>query len=422
MADQTVANWGDFLYELRGPMQQLFPSEFVLMAEIDRTTRDQGPNQDREIFSGNQVRVPILPVPHQGGGFVAEAGTWNVPIAQETNKATITMARYVMPVSVTPDLLQTALNNAAAQAMATLVKTARVGIARDENTALQGDGTGLLGTFVSGTSPGLGPFVIGTAANPANADEFYPGRVLDILTKSNGADPGQGLRRKISVTTDNNDGTISVTFLTGQQASDGGTGSITISTNEGFYLPGSYGNVCQGLQQGLAITGTFEGIDKAAKAYWQAIDGRSGTTTVVPLTTSMLDGAVRKVWVAGVTSFQFAIGDPAVFDLYKQSLYTQTRWAGQTGTLATGFEGVSYNGTVLVGDHQHKRGSMSFLTKDALQMYGFKPGPDFLDDDGSMFRRFTRTLPKEFDLVDWYQFGFLRCNPHVFLNNLARAA
>ncbi len=391
------------------------------MAEIDRTTKDSGPNQNREIFSGNQVRVPLLPYPHQGGGFVTESGTWNVPIAQATDKATISMARYVMPVSVTPDLLMTSLNNAAAQAMATLVKTARVGMARDENTALNGDGTGLVASVASGASPGL-TLVFGSAAAPANADELYPGRVLDILTRSSGADPGNGKRRLISTSTDNNDGTVTVVLDTASQASDGGSGNVTFSANEGAYLPGSYGNVCQGLQQVLATTGTFEGINKANAAYWQGTDGRGGTTTTQPLTTSMLDGAVRRIWSTGVKSPSFWIGDPAAIDLFKQGLYSQSRWAGQTGTLATGFSGVSYNDQILIAEHQHKRGSVTGVHKEDLQMYGFQPGPDFLDDDGAMFRRFARSLPKEFDLVDWYQMGALKCATHVFLNNLSRAA
>lgn len=420
MADQTVSTWGDFFYEMRGPMQTLFPTKFILTAEIDRITDGPGPNQDRETFSGNSVRIPIQPVPHQGGGFISETGTWNVPIALQTNKASVTMAQYLMAVSVTPNLLKQSINNAAAQAMATLVKTARIGIARDENTALNGDGTGLIATVASGSTL---TFVFGTTTAPANADELYPGRVVDILTKSNGANPGNGLRRLISSSVDNNDGTVTVVFSTTSQASDGSSGNITASTTEGAYLPGSYGNVCQGLQQGLAVTGTFEGIDKAAYSYWQGTDGRGGVTTQLPLSTAMLDNAVRRIWPAGVEAPSFWIGDPAVIDLYKQSLYSQSRWTGQTGTLSTGFSGIAYEGGgVLVKEHQHKRGSITGINKDSLQMYGLAPGPDFLDDDGNMFRRFTRTLPKEFDLVDWYQFGFLRCNTHIFMNNLSRAS
>jgi hypothetical protein len=57
-----------------------------------------------------------------------------------------------------------------------------------------------------------------------------------------------------------------VTFSTTAVASDGGSGNITFSSNEGIYITGSYGNAMQGLQQACATSGTFEGIDKARRA------------------------------------------------------------------------------------------------------------------------------------------------------------
>jgi len=169
----------------------------------------------------------------------------------------------------------------------------------------------------------------------------------------------------------------------------------------------------------------FEDIDRSTGStnhYWRGTDGRAGNTTPATLSTAMLDGAVRRIRAFGQRKPSFWIGDPAVIDAYAQSLYNLTRWAGQTGVLATGFEGISYRGTILVGDYQMERGTLVGVDKDAIQMYGYQPGPDFLDDDGGQFRRFQRSLPKEFDLVDFYQAGYLRVNTHVYLRDLSRAA
>jgi hypothetical protein len=420
MADQVVSDWTNYLYEMRGELQKLFVNKFVLMKMVDRATPESNGGANREIFSGNQARFPILPYPHASGGFISETGTWNVPSKIVTDKATVTLTRYLLPISVSPDLLMTSLNHSAAKAMATLVETAYVGMARDENSALNGAGDALIASVASGTSPGL-TIVFGSASAPANADELAPGRIFDILVRSSGADPGSGLRRLINTSTDNNDGTVTVVFDTAATASDGGSGNITFSSNEGAYLPGSYANPAQGLQQILAVTGTFEGINKATKQYWQGTDGRAGTTTVQPLSISMLDGAIRRLWSANVDGPTFWIGDPASIDLFAQSLYTQNRWAGQTGTLATGYEGVSYKGKILIDEHQHKRGSITGIHVPSLQIYSFKNGPDFLDDDGGIFRRILRSLPKEMDLIDWWNLAAMRCATHVFLNNLARA-
>ena len=67
------------------------------------------------------------------------------------------------------------------------------------------------------------------------------------------------------------------------------------------------------------------------------------------------------------------------------------------------------------------KGGVRFIDDASLQLYGDKEGPDFLDDDGAIFRRFTRALPKEAELFDRVQLGAIKCNTIVFLNNLAQA-
>ena len=70
----------------------------------------------------------------------------------------------------------------------------------------------------------------------------------------------------------------------------------------------------------------------------------------------------------------------------------------------------------------HKKGGIKLIDKASLQLYGDKPGPDFLADDGSMFRRFARALPKEAELVDRVNLAATKLNTLVFLNNLGSAS
>jgi hypothetical protein len=159
---------------------------------------------------------------------------------------------------------------------------------------------------------------------------------------------------------------------------------------------------------------------------WQGTDGRIGDTTTLPLSQQMLDKAVRIGRRSGLGKWDFGIGDPAVIDLYKQGLYSQVRYEPQNARLNSGFPGIVYDGAdapiILVKEPAHKKGGIKLIDKASFQLYGDKAGPTFLQDDGAMFRRFTRTLIKEAELLDRFQMGVKKCNTCVFINNLQQAS
>jgi hypothetical protein len=141
-------------------------------------------------------------------------------------------------------------------AVAAYTKQARQALASIENDFLHGNGDALLATV---TDAATSLTITATAGD--NFDRLYPGRIVDVLTRSTGADPGQGLRRKIASV---NKTTGVITFSTTQTASDGGSGNIVHAATSGIYITGSYGTAVQGLKQATAVTGTFQNIDKAA--------------------------------------------------------------------------------------------------------------------------------------------------------------
>jgi len=456
MADNTLASWAPFLYEMKGKVVEVFPSEAPFLAEmsgydshagmvdhasaVKRITREM--DGGREIFSGKSVRHTIIPYGLTGGGNVNEqtgsggtagTGVWNVPHALADAQININLVRFLVPFSVTVDVERDSFDNASATAVATLVQQARTALARLENLEFLGDGTGKVADITGGTTGTL-VIQVGTAGN---FDVLLPGTVWDILTKSTGANPGNGLRRKIASVSGEGTAAATVTFDTNAVASDGNSGNITFSTNEGIYIPGSWSNAgsgafapgnqaAQGLEQAAATTGTFETLDKAANAFWQGTDGRGGDTSVISLSQTMLDGAVRRGRRAGLGAWDFGLGDPAVIDAYKQSLYSLVRYNPEVTTLKSGFSGIVYDGAdrpfPLIKEPMHKKGGIKLIDKNSFQLYGDQPGPSFLEDDGSMFRRFTRTLPKEAELLDRTQLGVTKCNTLVFLNNLLQAS
>lgn len=419
MADTLTTSWTDLLYELRGPLQAAYAKSTVLIAEFQR-------DMSRKNFSGNQVRVPIFAAVLQGAQALAEGGNVTQPQVDDTLQAHINIAHMAQPISVSPELMNQTEDNAAAKSITSKTKRAREAMQRGANEMLHGNGDALL-AFVTNATTSLTMNVssqaggtVGAAARP-----LYKGRIVDVLTRSSGADGGQGLKRKIASSTKNSDGTVAtVTFLTG--GFGGGSGSLVFTTNSGIFIQDSYGAAAQGLQQIGAVTGTFEFIDKAANEQWQGTDGRNGATAFVDPDLGVLDfGMLMLGERTDLTKVDFFVGDPSVILNYQQQFYSQTRFEAGIGKLPTGYSGPLYNGQTMVGDFDHERYALTGITKESLQMYGYAQGPDWDNLTGSMWQRFgtgtVRTRNVEAWLVDDFQFGAHECRTMIRWRNLNRA-
>lgn len=430
MADgAALTNYQNWLYELQGTAQRLFAAEYVLLAELsglvkaangaisydpqyERMTRAMDGN--REVFDGSSVRFPLLLAGLGAGGTVAETGTWNAPVPMDTSKANVNLGRVLQPMSLSIDLQRDSSEGrtSAMSAMSLYTSEAYKAVARIENDMAHGNGDALLSSITGGSSPGL-TITVGTAAN---FDQLTPGRIVDVLTKSNGANPGNGLRRKIT-STSRSAGTV--TFSTTAQASDGSSGNITFSTSEGIYIPGSYGTALQGLTQAVAVTGTFEGVDKAAVQQWQGIDATPSAAAA--LSDAMLDNATYLLRGQGVGASDFGIAHPKTLDLYKSGKQSQVRYTPQDITMQSGFRGIEYDGAdqpfPLLKDLAAPRGMVRLIKKDAVRLYGDHVGPGFLDNDGGTQRYFNRNLAPEMDLLDRVQVCFTACNRLASIGN-----
>jgi hypothetical protein len=245
MADNTRSTYANFLYELQGSIQEVFPSEAPFLAEISGFDVHQGVvdrasavkritsamDQNRERINGKWIRHTIILSGLTGGGPVSETGTWPVPHVLNTTEAHINLCDMLWPVSVTVDLERDSQkgSGSAASAVATLLDQASKALARQENLAFLGDGTGKVSGITGGSSPGL-TITVGTSAN---FDVLLPGTVWDIATISTAVATTGGKRRKIASV---NEAAGTVTFDTNAVASDGDSGNITFSTSEALYI------------------------------------------------------------------------------------------------------------------------------------------------------------------------------------------
>jgi hypothetical protein len=420
---------------MQGKMTELYPKDYVLLAELSgvdafnggdpaaaegRITPDLQPASFYRDYTGLRVRVPIQPYGLQGAQAISETGTVNVPIAVPFSEAHINLARVVAPTSLTLDIDEDSMDNAAVQMAAQLAKGQRLALAEIVNDMLNTNGDAQLG-FADSTQASAGGLTLKVDAS-TDFDKLYPGRVVDVLATADGSDPGQGKRRLIASIAETAS-PPTITFSTTQQASDGGSGNITLSNAVGVYLPGSYGNAMQGIEQAAATTGTFEGLDKSANTWWKGSDGRQGDTSTKPLSDAMIDSAVLIGQRAGVSKWDFGLGDPKSINVYKQGKSSLLRYDAPTATLRSGFKGIIYDGLdqeiPFVPERKHKVGGVKLVRRDRMTLYGRRKGPAYEDSTGSPWMRFSRALPRESWYVDRLQLGIHDCGSVVSLNNLS---
>jgi len=398
---ELSTTYTDLLLEMKGPLVENYPKYSVLLTELQRNT-------DRKNFVGTSVRVPIIRNVKQGTGAVAESGTLNIARNIRTQYANIPLATVTHAVQISKRLKAISEEGVAswAQAMKLEMQLAEEAMPRVTNEYLHGTGTGQLAGFASGATSAT------QSLNACNVYQLYPGRVVDILDNSTGAAVIAGV--EISTVTDTGSGTATVVFAS----------SFTSTTGKGVYIEGSQPQTTnyapQGFTQATASSGTFEGLTIGTD--WQAVDGRNGDTSAADLSISIMDGMIRRRGRNGTPDSSFWTGDYACIQKFGQTLLTQSRWDGAMGQLKSGWQGIQYQGEVLVPDYDAKANRVFAVPKDDVQFYATQPGPDWDDEDGNVFKRFSRSLPVEAWLVDEFNLGFHRLNRIVYADNLNQAA
>ena len=441
----TLQDYSAFLNDLMVRYQTLFGFNNVLYAEMSgRTQSPDGivvydPSQERvtplssagrDAFSGAQVRVPIQAAEVPGAAGVGRAGTWPVTAPFDTAKALVKLAELAAPIGI--DLATERdsknLQYSALSYVEALTDSAYRGLAKIENDMLHGNGDGKLATITQ-TTTALTFTVLGAdGVAAANFDQLTPGRVVNVLTISTGADPGQGLRRKIASVSRTN-GTV--TFSTTAVASDGGSGNIVGTANTtGIYIdsswdggatPGALGKAIQGFGQTATTGGTpFEGIDVANTPAWGAVLTAGGGAT---LSDSMFEDSVYQLAGQGIDAPDFAIAHPKVVDPYKDTKTQFLMIHPETRVVPSGFSGivvqVANKDFPLLKDLAAPHAQCRVIHKSCGRLYGDSVGPAFIQDDGGMWRFFTRQSYKEAVILDRVNFVFRAPNHVGLIQNVA---
>ena len=397
MADEKVSDFVDLLRDAKGPLVQALKWSNVFMSEIEKDTSPQ-------IYDGEKFRMGIILAPQQGTGMITETGTLNTPQLLEKTKTRIDVGIVTIPISFSTKLMKVTDNreNAWADAVEDKMRMAEDAFKRVINEQWCGSGDALIASIT--TTVASATQVVGTTAN---FYELYEGRVVSILVRATGAVSAGSAAIKI-VSNDPDAGTV--TFES----------SVTLDNTYGIYTQGSYGNALQGIGSATATSGTFQEVNRATYPQWKGTDVSPGGVTDPAI--SLLDKAERvQMRRAGVTS-DFYIGDPAVVDKYQQGLTVQARWAGDDGVLESGWTGVKYRNKVLIREYDAPSRTLYGIFKEDILILALDEGPDWDEEDGSFFKRFSRALPLEAWLVWMLNLGFKRCNSQVKIGNLSQAA
>lgn len=440
MAAPLLTNYQNFLTEVMVNEQIVFGFEHPLLSLLTGLesstdyvyTRD--PNQQRftramdlsgELFHGKQVTVP-LQLSDVSSGSLAEGATFRVVAPFDTNQATYTLVDRETPIGVSVDLDRDSKNgsSSAMSAIAAYTQSAYRAHARVDNDYLHGAAVGTAATngLLCNVSSNTGSAGLVIPVANANMDQLTPGRVVNILTRSNGADPGNGKRRKI-VSVDRTSGAETITVDTNAYASDGGSGNVTFSSNEGIYIDSpTTGQQAApfGIGSVVATSGTVGGLNKATVAQWQGLSVDAGAAI---LSDDALDQATYLLRGNGVGAASFAIAHPLTVDPYKSTKTSLVRMDQQTTMVPAGFRGIIYQGAdkefPVLKDLASPRKKARLVYLPSVRIYSDGQGPSFLDDDNTTFRFTSRSAVKEAWLYDRWQLVARDCGKNCEITNLS---
>lgn len=391
MADETVASWQDLLRQFRGPLVEALRWSTPALAEVKR-------NHNPRRWQGYQVVIPVITAPMQGTGALSgELGVVNEASNIATEQATLDSAIIATPIAFSTKLMAAsrAGDESWAEAVPTKMRMAEDAFSRSLNEQILGDGTALLAEITGSSSDTTIP-----VAATANWHQLYPGRKVQVVTRSTGV-----IKATVTITDINLTDTVTV------------DAAVSVTSSDGFYLEGSWGNALQGIQSAVATTGTFQGINKANVWAWRGID--CSPAAAADLNLVILDAAERKTRRLSGSPPDWYLGDGAVIDKFVQNMTLQARWNGETAMLKSGWEGVKYRNKALVFDDDAKTGELYGISNEDWCLYALDNGPDWDEFTGSMFQRFaSRTLPLEAWLTWMVQLGWHRCNSFSKIGSL----
>lgn len=399
-------------------LQHAYRHGGVLADQYDRA------NLEHLDYDGNTLRFTVMRNLKAGTGIATETGTLPVAYNLKTVKGNVGIAMLEHTLQLTPRVIATTKNTrtAMAQELELHMSSAQESLTKQQNELLNGTGDGVLAVVSASTSASSATTQTIKVAN-ANMALLYVGRVVDVLVSADLT------TAKLAVIITDRDLTAAAETITVALASDDtATCSFATTTANSVYVPGAANgasNILQGHGAATAQTGTFEGISRTTYKDWKAVDGRNGDTTTADLGISIFQNMTRRRGAnltPGAAFKSLWIGSQGVVDIFERGLITQSRWAGDKGTLDTGYEYISYRNERVFADYDAPLSKITCIPLDDVSIAQIENGPRFAEYDNTRWRHTARSLPMEAWLISEQQAVYTRVDRFVYAANLTEAA
>lgn len=396
----TLTTFNALLKEVYAPgIHNQTKEDNVLLRELTETS--EGVRSEDE---GGRYAVVFMRMGRNTSTVaLGEGGTWNAPGQTRPARAEVQLTEHVTSGGFTKKLdLQTKKGQqSAVRAIEEEMRGVTEGHSHRLGQEVWNAEHGAFATIAAGGVSGSGPWVLTLADRRAiMSDWLEEGQEIQLATVSGVTATVLDSGAILSVTSvDEANNAITVAQVSGTSSPTAG---------ERIIVAGSANHALVGLDQIISdTTTTFQAINRTTERRWRSVRKNQagafsydGYKALVNEIHSKSGRTLPKDRVALTT---FGIARAAFNELQDQVRYSDPN------NLHAGDGVILPDGTKLVADEQAKPGSIYVINKKDLFILGDRKG-EFLNDDGSMFRRFGRTLSLEFAYYQAMQLAAYRLN------------
>lgn len=336
---------GNVISVVSDAMKITYPeNQFTANYENEMEFYKQIEKTGKYLFGGKQAIVPLSKGRIQGGGWVPENG--DLPSARSLNpaNATVTLKYLYQRAYLTNQVMEMGTGSGAfADILTQVIQGMDESLRKKYNFNLYRTSTGKITDITTGATSTS--FVVDSIKG------LYLDQALDIYTGGTATKVGDGV-----IITDIAEATNTITLDT----------SLTLVTGDDVYAAGDYGNAMNGLLDGLAATGTYHGIDKAANSWWQG----KVTSAVGALTDDVMTSLKTKAEKAGAKPTMWLTTREVRDKIWKNLLRPDRRYSDVT--IAGGVKTFDYHGLPVVVDNDCPEGHLFCIDPKFIKIFRTK--------------------------------------------------
>jgi hypothetical protein len=329
-----------------GKFTENYENEMEFYKQIEKTSE--------YVYRGKQAIVPLLKGRVQGGGWRPENGDLPNARSLQAANAAVTLKYQYQRGYLTSQIMQMGTADGAfSDVLAQIIQSMDASLRKKLNFQLYRTSTGKITQVTTGATSTS--FVVDSLKGLYLDQEidFYSGATATVVAAG-------------CIITDIAESTNTITIDT----------SITTTTGDYIYGAGDKDNAMNGLLDGLATSGTYMGIDKAANSWFQG----KATTSVGALTDDILTKLKRQADKAGAKPTMWLTTHEVKSKIWSNLLRADRRY--NDVTIAGGYKTFTYHDLPVVPDNDAPEGTAFCVDPSFIKIFRTKDF-NWIDDDGN---------------------------------------